>query len=79
MYYYGPAGMNGYGWFGGAILGLVWLIFMVVIVIFLVRLFKHHEYGHFNNANEPMEIARQRYAKGEINKEEFEQLKKDLK
>jgi uncharacterized membrane protein len=27
----------------------------------------------------PMEIAAERYARGDINKEQFEQIKKDLK
>jgi uncharacterized membrane protein len=27
---------------------------------------------------EPMEIAKERYARGEISKEEFEQIKRDL-
>jgi len=34
--------------------------------------------GDNANRQTPIEIAKERYAKGELNKEQFEQIKKDL-
>jgi putative membrane protein len=72
--------MNGYGWFGSMAFCLLWLIFLFVAFIFFVRLLRHHDHGSmYKNRNEPLDIVKDRYAKGEITKEQFEQLKKDLK
>jgi len=54
---------------GGIIALIVWLI---------VRLTRHGSTGGITERNTPLDIARERYAKGEISKEEFEQIKKDL-
>jgi putative membrane protein len=69
--------MNGYGSGWGFIMMLFWLVFLIVIVVVMVRLLKGHEIGT-SHKTDPIDIARERYAKGEINKEQFEQLKKDL-
>jgi len=68
----------GSGWmiFGGFFMILFWFIFIGAIVL-LVRALT----GGFNNStskSEALEILKQRYAKGEVNKKEFEQIKKDL-
>ena len=75
MYYYQPMHNAFLGW--GIIGMLFWLIVMVIIVIIISRVFRHTP--DTTNHNTPLEIAKTRYAKGEISKEEFEQLRKDLK
>jgi len=78
--------MMGYGWGGG--FGFIFtLIFWGLIgwaIFALVRggmghggcCGSHHS-GH-GNEKTPLDILKERYAKGEINKEEFEAKKKDL-
>lgn len=65
------------GWFGG---GFMMVLFWAAIIIFIVWVVK--EIGGRNhekpNSNSALEILKERYAKGEINKEEFEQKKKDI-
>jgi putative membrane protein len=69
---------NGYidGW--GIFMMLFWVVFLIIIVVVVLRLLKHHEIGT-NHKVDPLDIAKERYSKGEIKKDEFEQLKKDLK
>jgi putative membrane protein len=76
MYYDGPM-MNGYGWGWGIIGSLLWLGFFVFVALLVYRLVRE---GPVNprHGRDPLGIAKERYAKGEIDKEQFEQLKKDL-
>ena len=58
----------------------MWLIFLVligVVIYFLLQASKSK--GSAGSTTEtPLDILKKRYAKGEIDKEEFEQKKKDL-
>lgn len=86
MWGYGPM-MGGYGF--GLFGGLLQIIFFVFIIWAIVSLFRYgrymggcgpmrgydHKHGGSENA---LEILKNRYAKGEINKDEFEKMKKDL-
>lgn len=63
----------------------LWLIIMLVIKLFKWAHRSQHEHeccSHQDetevNENNNLEIVKARYAKGEIDKKEFEQLKKDL-
>ncbi|MCL4358158.1 SHOCT domain-containing protein [Patescibacteria group bacterium] len=76
MYYYGP--MNAYHWGWGILMGSVFLIVFIMLLYSVFRLWGHHGPG-LASSDDPLEIVKRRYAKGEINKEEYEQLKKDLK
>jgi putative membrane protein len=75
---------NGFGfpWF---IFGLFWIVIFVAIFGLLAgggrRHHMHGDYRHWHEhqaPSDPLDIVKERYAKGEINKEEFECIKKDL-
>lgn len=78
----GPGMMNwgyGMGW-GWSIIMIAFWIAVIVGIIFLIRWVvlstdRRHETRSGDSA---LEILRNRYARGEINKEEFEEKKKDL-
>jgi putative membrane protein len=78
----GPGMMNwgyGMGW-GWMIIMVVFWISVIVGIIFLIRwLVLSTDRGRGSKAEDSaLEILQKRYAKGEINKEEFEEKKKDL-
>ncbi|HVU06713.1 MAG TPA: SHOCT domain-containing protein [Candidatus Paceibacterota bacterium] len=54
-------------------------VFWIIFVIFIIKLIKRGS-RPWNNvwSDRSMDILRERYAKGEISKEEFEARKKDL-
>jgi putative membrane protein len=76
MHYY--QFMNGNDWMVG-IFGIVfWALVFTAIVVLIIRLAKYPSESGFGNNDKSIEIAKMRYAKGEIDKREFEQIKKDL-
>ncbi len=68
-------GTGGWWAFGGVFMILFWVGLIVLIVWGVIKLSKGSE---TSSKKEPLDIAKERYAKGEISKEEFEQIKKDL-
>ena len=74
MGYYGYGYSNMMGYFGGGVMMLVVLAALILFVIWIVKELTRGD----KNSGRVIEILRERYAKGEINKEEFEQKKKDL-
>jgi putative membrane protein len=78
---------HGYGWmngFGGTMWGiglLFWLVIIAAVVLLVVWAVRSSgRYASTPPSQEPdaLEIARRRYARGEISKEQFEQIKRDL-
>jgi len=64
--------------FGGWMI-IVWVVIIALIVWGVVALVKHSSStSDTSHKLDPLEIARERYAKGEINKEEYEEIKKNL-
>jgi putative membrane protein len=72
MYGYGMHGM------GGPFMGIMWIVILVLIGVGIYIIFKNKDLA--SDAGEtPLDILKKRYAKGEITKEEYEQMKEDLK
>jgi putative membrane protein len=70
---------QGMGWwmvFGGICMIIFWGAIIALIVWGIRRLTRHS--GASVNKGTPLEIAKERYAKGEITKAQYEQIKKDI-
>jgi len=59
----------------------MWVIFFIIIVVVLYLIMQSNKPKIYNSSfiENPIDILKKRYAKGEITKEEFENMKKDLK
>lgn len=66
-----------WGWFGGGLFGLFWILFIIGIIFFIRWVAQQGRPGEAKK-EDALDILKKRYAKGEINKEEFEQKKKDI-
>jgi putative membrane protein len=74
--------MGGYGymmnsWTGAIIMGLILLVLIIVLIYFLFKSSKTGGFGQASNET-PLDILKKRYARGEITKEQFEEMRKDL-
>ena len=80
---HGPGMMGwgyGMGWFGQIIMLAFWIA-VIVGIVFLIRwlvLSTRASGNKTHSEDSALEILRKRYARGEIDKEEFEEKKKDL-
>lgn len=73
---------EGMGWwmvFGGIVTILFWAGVFALVVWVIARLVGHESSGSASGRkSNPLDIARERYARGEITKEQFDQISKDL-
>lgn len=66
-----------YGW--GGMWGFPWMIFVFLAVVAACFFLCQGRYPRGDRTKEtPLEIIKKRYAKGEISREQFEEMKKDL-
>lgn len=75
--------IGGFGWwgmgFGAVFMLLFWLLIILGIVVALIRWLQSQSSSDRGaRSKTPLEIIQERYARGEIDKEEYEQKKRDL-
>lgn len=69
---------NGYGMgFGGIFMWLFWIL-VIIGVVWLVKLMMGGGEADSPPQRSALEILKERYARGEIDHEEFEQKRRDL-
>ena len=71
-------------WYIGSygIVALIWdlvgIVFFVLFLYIFFRWFRFRPWNFHDKSNEACEILKRRYAAGEITREEYEEMKKDL-
>lgn len=72
-----PEGFNWFWMFGG-----IWMIVfwggLIALVIWAVRKLAGGRGPDTSTRKDPLDIAKERYARGEISRADFEEIKKDL-
>jgi len=71
-------GSDGGMFFGGGFMWLFWILIIVVIVVVLKAVMGNDSQGTATKADSPLEILQKRYARGEIEEEEFNRRRKEL-
>jgi putative membrane protein len=73
--------MNGFGWgpgFGWIFMILFWGVVIVGIVAIVRWVLEQRSERSAPRGRTPLDVLRERYARGEIEREEFEQKRRDL-
>lgn len=64
--------------FGGGFMWLFWIVGLLVVFVIFKSLINSNNNSSQTTQDSALEILKKRYARGEINDEEYEQCKKKL-
>jgi putative membrane protein len=68
-----------YGWGFFGIGSILTILFWIVVIGLVFALFaKHRHEDDYEDSTKALDILKERYAKGEIDKKKFEEMKKDI-
>ena len=71
-------GFSGFGMFLGFIFMLFFMVGSVLLIVWIVRQFAPGGTSAATSGSNALEILNERFAKGEISKDEFAEMKKEL-
>ena len=79
---FGPGMMGGYGvgWGFGGIFMILWWVLIIGGIVVLVRWLSNTSgRSHPTSEKTPLDILKERYARGEITRETYEQMRSDIR
>ena len=69
--------MGGFGMFGGMV--IFWIVIIVLAVLLVKGLFNANDSSSKENSTTAKQILDQRYARGEINQDQYNLMLKDIR
>ena len=79
LFLFGSFGMGGYGMMGfGMGFGFLFMLLFWGFIIWIVVTLINTGQSNKNDNSDSLTILKKRYAKGEINKKQFEEIKKEI-
>lgn len=72
-------GYNGHDSWVGPVFMLIVMLIIAGVAIYLIRTLADNNRRNQTDVRDPLDYARERYARGEITKEELADIKKELK
>ena len=69
---------SGANMFFGGFMWLFWLLIIVAIIVIIISALRSNSGKSNNNEDSPLEILKRRYARGEIDEEEYTRQRKQI-